>query len=30
VVYAVTVDLSGTDDPRLRWGMTTLVEIETE
>jgi multidrug resistance efflux pump len=30
VVYAVTVDLSGTDDPRLRWGMTALVEIETE
>ena len=30
VVYAVTVDLSGVDDPRLRWGMTALVEIEAE
>jgi multidrug efflux pump subunit AcrA (membrane-fusion protein) len=30
VVYAVTVDLSGVDDSRLRWGMTALVEIETE
>ncbi len=30
VVYAVTVELTDADDAPLRWGMTALVEIETD
>jgi HlyD family secretion protein len=30
VVYAVTVELTDADDSPLRWGMTALVEIETD
>jgi HlyD family secretion protein len=30
VVYAVTIELIGADDVPLRWGMTALVEIETD
>ena len=30
VVYAVTVDLADVGDAPLRWGMTALVEIDTE
>jgi HlyD family secretion protein len=30
VVYAVTVELTDVEDAPLRWGMTALVEIETE
>jgi len=30
VVYAVAVDLADGTDPRLRWGMTAVVQIEVE
>ena len=30
VVYAVRVDLTGATDPRLRWGMTTVVKIKAD
>jgi hypothetical protein len=30
VVYAVTVGLTDVSDTPLRWGMTTMVEIETD
>jgi hypothetical protein len=30
VVYAVTVELTDASDSPLRWGMTALVEIDTD
>jgi hypothetical protein len=30
VVYAVTVELTDVSDTPLRWGMTTMVEIESD
>ncbi len=30
VVYAITIELTGVGDAPLRWGMTALVEIETD